>query len=70
MKEINLRKIIRNKEVVNKLLEELNDVAQDIDYYDYGLPISNEEAKARMREVVYEWIAEAEEALEEAENVK
>lgn len=54
---VDLKYLIANKDVCDKLLVELDYIATDYGAYEYGLPMYNEASKARMREEIYSWIA-------------
>jgi hypothetical protein len=50
-------KLIGNDEKVDKLLFALNDISQDIDTYEYGLPLSDEGNKELLRKAILKWLA-------------
>ena len=49
---MSLRYLVQNTEKCDELLYALNSVVED---YEYGLPLHDENMKARMREVLYVW---------------
>lgn len=53
---VDLKYLIANKDVCDKLLVELHCIATDLSAYDYGLPIYDEASKAWMREAIYNWV--------------
>lgn len=51
---------LNNPEIVDELLVELNHIARGYGAYDYGLPIHDNKARARLRELVLRWLAKLE----------
>jgi len=51
--------LVNNIDKCDELLAVLNEIAVDINSYEYGLPLYNDGAKARLREAMYHWAAGA-----------
>jgi hypothetical protein len=56
---VNVEDLVKNPEKVNELLEVLDEIARDVSSYEYGLPMYDDAAKARLREAVYQWSCNA-----------
>lgn len=52
---MDLKYLVQNKEKIDELLSQLDAIAKDVDSYEYGLPMYDENVKARMREALYMW---------------
>lgn len=58
----NVVEMFKNHELLDKLIDELDSVVRDVNSYEYGLPMFDEGALARQREVIVNWLAEIEAA--------
>jgi hypothetical protein len=56
---MNIEDLVKNENKVNELLAVLDSIARDVDWHEYGLPMYDDAAKARLREAVYRWAADA-----------
>ncbi len=54
---MDLKDLVNDQAKCDELLSELNAIAVDVCSYEYGLPMYDEGAKSRMREVIYRWAA-------------
>ncbi len=45
-----------NPQACDELLQEISEIAQDYESYEYGLPLHDEGTMARMREVLVRWL--------------
>lgn len=61
-----LAHLLENPALIGELMKELNDVAQEADPYEFGLPMFGAH-DAALREQVYRWIAKVEKAMAESE---
>ena len=52
---MDLKYLVQNNGKCDELLLALDSVASAVNSYDYGLPMYDENVKARMREVLYVW---------------
>lgn len=52
---MNIEDIVKNPAKCDELLQALDEIARDVDSYEYGLPMYDEAQKARMREAIYRW---------------
>ena len=52
---MDVKYLLKDQAKCDELLSELNAIAVDICSYEYGLPMHDEGAKARMREALYRW---------------
>ena len=59
MAKIDITRLLVNPEIADTLLENLNQIANDHNSYEYGLPIIMEDDKAQLREAVYQWLITA-----------
>ena len=55
---------LANKSKVDKLLSTLDNAAREYEHYEYGLPLSNESVMAQMREIVYTWLLNLKQEVE------
>jgi len=51
-----IEELIKNTQICDNLLFDLDCAAQHIDSYEYGLPLYSDSDKARLRETLYRWI--------------
>ena len=51
--------LVLDSKKIDSLLESIDDMAKTENAYEYGLPLYDEGQKARLREVVLKWIAQA-----------
>ena len=56
---IRLMDLVLDSKKIDSLLESIDDMAKTENAYEYGLPLYDEGQKARLREVVLKWIAQA-----------
>lgn len=56
-----------NDEQIDKLLSEIDDIARDVDLYEYGLPIMNTRATKKMHQAVRNWLLQQSEAIVSAD---
>jgi hypothetical protein len=56
---VNVEDLVKNPDKVNELLEVIDEIARDVSSYEYGLPLYDDAAKARLREAVYQWSCNA-----------
>lgn len=54
---MDLKDLVNDQEKCDELLSRLNEIARDVDSYEYGLPMYDDGAKSRMREALYRWAA-------------
>ena len=52
--------LIKNPDVVDQLLVQLDEAAKQSDPYEFGLPVYNDMARAQLRMVVARWAADME----------
>lgn len=52
---MDLKDLVRNTQKCDELLAALDEIATDVDAFEYGFPMHDEGAKARMREAIYQW---------------
>lgn len=52
---MDIKQLVESPALLNELLRDLDEIARDIDSYEYGLPMYDEGAKARMREAICRW---------------
>lgn len=52
---MNVEDLVKNPDKCDELLEVLNEIARDIDAYEFGLPLYDDGSKARLREAIYQW---------------
>ena len=50
-------RLLQTPEKANELINELDSMAAGINNYEYGLPTYDDSHMARMREIIYNWIA-------------
>ena len=50
-------KLLGNDDKVDELLSNLNQIATDVDSYEYGLPLYADGSKELLRKAVIKWIA-------------
>lgn len=50
-----LKDLVQNEAKCDELLNALDAVAAGVDSYEYGLPMYDDGAKARLREALYRW---------------
>ena len=55
---MNLNELIASSDATDNLLKRIDEVATKYAVYEYGLPLHDDGARARLREVVYQWLIE------------
>ena len=59
--------VLKNTALVDELLKEIDTEAAKESHYEYGLPLFDENASARLREIVYKWLVKVESAEQTSE---
>lgn len=53
-----IQKLIQNPELTDSLFDRIDGISQNINGYEYGLPLYEASHKALLREALYKWIIE------------